>query len=154
MSTQKFHLAQINIALMKAPLDDPLMAEFVANLDGMNALADRSPGFVWRLEGEGGDATDVRPYAENILVNVSVWETPEDLFRYTFRSQHTEILKKRRQWLAPYDGAYSALWWIPAGHIPTVDEAKERLDYLRERGETVFAFTYKQLFPPPEGSAV
>lgn len=154
MSKQKFYLAQINGALMRTTFDDPLMAEFAANLDGINALADKSSGFVRRLEGKGGDATDIRPFAEDILVDMSVLETPVDLFRYAFRSEHTEILKKRWRRFAPFDETYSVLWWIPAGRVPTVEEAKERLNRLRELGETAFASIYKKLFPPSEGNDV
>jgi len=150
MPDAHFQLAQINIARMIAPLDDPIMAEFVENLAGINALADVSPGFVWRLQSETGDATNLRPYDDTILVNISVWENPECLRDYAFRSQHVEIMRKRKQWFAKFVGAYTALWWIPAGAIPTVEEAKARLEYLRMHGESPYAFSFKKLFPPPE----
>ncbi len=135
MSATLFHLAQINIGRILAPLDNPIMMEFVDSLDRVNALADASPGFVWRLKTEDGDATGTRPYQDElILVNLSVWETSSALQDYVYRNQHKEIMRKRRQWFAPFDGAYYALWWIKAGHLPTVEEAKERLDYLRGRG--------------------
>ena len=110
------HLAQVNIARMKAPLEDPLMAGFVARLDDINALADRSPGFVWRLQTDAGDATYLRPYGDDrILVNLSVWQTIEDLQAYVYRSAHAEVLRQRHDWFERFEGAYVALWWVPAG---------------------------------------
>src|SRR5215813_12554389 len=124
-----YHLAQVNIARMLAPLEDPLMADFVALSDEINALADRSPGFVWRLQTESGNATYIRPYEDDrILVNLSVWETVEHLKEYVYRSAHAGVMRRRRQWFEKFDGAYTALWWVEAGHIPKVVEAKERLD--------------------------
>ncbi len=150
MTELRFHLAQINIAQMLAPLDDPSMAEFVANLDRINALADTAPGFIWRLQSETGNATSLRPYDEMTLVNMSVWESAEALRAYTFHSAHVEIMRQRKQWFAKYAGPYTALWWIPKGHIPAVTEAKERLEYLRTHGESAYAFSLKKLFPAPE----
>src|SRR5262245_20039816 len=131
------HLAQVNIARMLAPLNDPLMADFVALLEEINALADRSPGFVWRLQTESANATYIRPYEDgHILFNLSVWESVESLKDYVYRSAHAEVMRRRRQWFEKFDGPYTALWWVEAGHIPTVEEAKERLEHLRERGES------------------
>jgi len=145
------HLAQINIGRLLAPLDDPLIAEFVANLDRINALADGAPGFVWRFQTPEGNATAVRPYAdERIIVNFSVWESVEALQTYVYRSAHAEIMRKRRQWFAKMSEAYMALWWVPAGHIPTWQEAKTRLDHLQTHGPTAYAFTFRRLFPPEE----
>ena len=147
MSPPSLHLAQINIARMQAPLDDPLMAHFVAQLDSINALAERSPGFVWRLQDEAGDATSIRVYDDDrILVNMSVWETREDLRDYVYRSSHLDVLRDRKRWFEPLDGPYLALWWIPAGHVPTPEEGKQRLDHLRRHGPTPEAFTFKHLF--------
>jgi Domain of unknown function (DUF3291) len=148
MAEAQFQLAQINIARMRAPLDDPIMAEFVENLARINALADASPGFVWRLQSEAGDATNLRPYDDTILVNISVWENPESLHDYAFHSQHVEIMRKRKQWFDKFEGAYIALWWVPLGSIPTVEEAQARLEHLRVHGETAYAFSFKKLFPP------
>lgn len=142
------HLAQANIARALAPLDDPLMAGFVAQLAGINALADASPGFVWRLQSAEGDATAVRPYDdERILVNLSVWESLEALAAFVYTSAHRPVLQQRRQWFSRFDGPYAALWWVPVGHIPDVAEARERLEHLRTHGPTALAFTFKTPFP-------
>jgi hypothetical protein len=150
MTESQFQLAQINIARMRAPLDDPMMAEFVENLARINALADDSPGFVWRLQSEAGDATNLRPYDDTIIVNISVWQNPESLRDYAFHGQHVEIMRKRKQWFDKFEGAYTALWWVPLGCVPTVEEAKERLEHLRVHGESAYAFSFKKLFPPPQ----
>lgn len=146
-----WHLAQYNLARMVAPLDDPLMADFVANLVRINTLADESPGFVWRHQGEDGDSTSTRVRGDDrILINFSVWESIESLFEYTYRSDHVEVYRRRREWIEHPTEAYLVLWWVPAGHIPSVEEADERLDYLRANGPTAHAFGFKQRFPPPE----
>jgi len=150
-----YSLAQVNIARMLAPLNDPLMAEFVARLDTVNAFADASPGFIWRLQTPEGNATDLRPYEdEMILVNMSVWTSLEDLTRFVYASenQHRDVMKQRRRWFQRFDGPYVALWWVPQGHIPTVEEAKERLEHLRVHGESPYAFTFKKPFPAPDAS--
>jgi hypothetical protein len=144
------HLAQINIARMRAPLESPIMADFVAQLEEINALADASPGFVWRLQGEGNDATSLRPFDDDfIIVNMSVWESLDDLRLYVYKSAHTHVMRRRREWFEHFDGAYMALWWVEAGHIPTVGEAKQRLLQLETYGPTVEAFTFRQPFAPP-----
>jgi hypothetical protein len=143
------HLAQINIGRMRAPLDDPAMHGFMSRLDEINALAERSEGFVWRLQGADGNNTYLRPYEdERIIVNMSVWETVEHLRAYTYNTAHAELLKQRRDWFEKFDRVFLALWWIPAGHVPSVDEAKERLASLEQRGPTPFAFTFKTVFEP------
>jgi hypothetical protein len=148
--TKTFHLAQVNIARMLAPLDDPLLSEFVARLDDINSLADDSPGFVWRLQTEAGDATSLRPYADDrILFNMSVWRSPEDLRDFVYRSAHSKVMLKRRQWFARFQSVYYALWWVPAGHVPSIEEAKERLEYLRKNGEGFYAFSFARVFPAP-----
>ncbi|HZF19866.1 MAG TPA: DUF3291 domain-containing protein [Burkholderiales bacterium] len=145
------HLAQVNIGRMKGALEDPVMADFVARLDEINALADRSPGFVWRLQAEGGNATYLRPYDDDrILFNMSVWESIEQLRRYVYYTAHVEILKRRQDWFERFSGAYTALWWVPQGHRPGVDEAKQRLAHLDAHGSTPFAFTFKHAFPADE----
>ncbi len=151
-----YSLAQVNIARMLAPLSDPLMAGFVARLDTVNALADASPGFIWRLQSPEGNATGVRAYEdEMILVNMSMWASLEDLTRYVYasESQHRDVMKQRRRWFQRFDGPYVALWWVPQGHIPTVEEAKERLEHLRTHGESPHAFTFKKPFPAPDASS-
>ncbi len=147
----KFHLAQFNIARMRAPLSDPSMAGFVANLAPINALADGSSGFVWRLQSAGGDATEIRLYGEEpTLVNMSIWESPEQLREYVYKSAHYGIVQRREEWFDQSDGPNYALWWVPVGHRPSPEDGKARLDHLRERGETEFAFSFRQLFPRPE----
>jgi hypothetical protein len=145
------HIAQVNIGRMKGELEDPVMADFVARLDEINALADRSPGFVWRLQTEAGNATYLRPYDDDrILFNMSVWESIEQLRRYVYYSAHVEVLKRRHDWFDKFSGAYTALWWVPQGHRPGIDEAKQRLAHLDAHGPAPFAFTFKKPFPADE----
>lgn len=153
MTNQLYHLAQVNIGRMRAPLDQPIMAGFVARLAEINALADRSPGFVWRLQTEAGDATYLRPYDDDrILFNLSVWESVEQFKDYVYRSAHRELIRQRREWFEQMEEAYMAMWWISAGHIPTIAEAKQRLEHLRQHGETAHAFTFKCIFQPTDCS--
>jgi hypothetical protein len=146
------HLAQVNIGRMKAPLDDPSMAGFVSRLAELNALADGSDGFVWRMQhGEGSGNTYLRPFDDDrIIVNMSVWQTIEQLRAYTYSGRHAEILRQRRDWFEKFERVAVALWWVPEGHVPTMDEAKQRLAFLDEHGPTPFAFTFKTLFPPDD----
>lgn len=149
----QFHLAQVNIGRMKGPLESDVMSGFVVRLDEINALADGSPGFVWRLQNAAGNATYLRPYDDDrILFNLSVWESVEQLKAYVYRTAHAELLRDRRAWFENLGRAYVALWWVPAGHLPGVDEAKKRLAHLEEHGPSPFAFTFKELFPPDEKS--
>ncbi len=151
MVNQNYQLAQINIARARAALDDPLLAGFVAALDEINALADDSPGFVWRLQTDAGDATVLRPYGdERIIVNLSVWESFDALKAFVYRSAHAEVTRRRGEWFETFDGVYLALWWIEAGRIPTVEEAKERLAYLQQYGASAHAFTFRRPFTVPE----
>jgi len=147
-----YHLAQVNIARMIAPLTDPLMAGFVAQLAPVNAIADASPGFIWRLQTPAGDATSLRPYTDPlILFNMSVWTSlnTSSSYVYATESLHREVMKQRRRWFQRFDGPYSALWRVPQDHIPDVEEAKDRLEYLRLHGESPYAFTHKKPFPAP-----
>jgi hypothetical protein len=147
-----FHLAQVNIGRMRAALESEVMAGFVARLDEINHLADGSPGFVWRLQTEAGNATYLRPYEDDrILFNLSVWESVEQLKAYVYRTAHAELLRDRRQWFELFDGAQLAMWWVPIGHVPGIDEAKKRLAHLDEHGPSQFAFTFKSIHPPDEG---
>ena len=142
------HLAQVNVARALAPTDSPLLADFMAALDPVNALADGAPGFVWRLATEDGNATAIRPFEdERILVNMSVWETVEDLAAFVYRSGHLDVMRRRREWFARIEH-HMALWWVPAGHVPSLAEAKERLAHLRRHGPTPHAFTFKARFAP------
>ncbi len=143
MTHAGFHLAQVNIARARGEMTDPVMAEFVARLPEINALADGSPGFVWRLQTEDGDATAVRPYEDaRILINLSVWTDLPALRGYVFRSAHAAVMRRRREWFERFDRIYVALWWVPAGHRPSVAEAVARLAYLEQHGPTAFAFSF------------
>ena len=144
----QFHLAQLNIAELKFALDTPELVEFVDSLERINALADSSPGFVWRLQGEQGDATAFDYFGPDYLVNMSVWESIEALHDYVYRSVHNQLLARRKLWFATMSQAYSVLWWIPAGEIPTLEQAEERLQLLRDKGPGPRAFTFKQRFVP------
>jgi Domain of unknown function (DUF3291) len=149
-----WQLAQINIARFKAPIDAPLLAGFVEMLDPINALADVAPGFVWRLQTDEGNATSIHAFDDDlILVNMSVWESIEDLDAFVYRSPHFEVFRRRREWTEHMERAYVALWWIPAGMIPTVEEGKRRLDLLIGSGPTPEAFTFKRTYPPPEATS-
>jgi Domain of unknown function (DUF3291) len=147
----RYHIAQVNIGRVKAPLDDPRMAGFVNRLEEINALADHSPGFVWRLQTQEGNATYFRPYDDDrILVNMSVWESIETLKHYVYRTAHAELLRDRQDWFETFASSYMALWWVPIGHRPGIDEAKKRLAHLDRHGPTQFAFGFKTIFPPEE----
>lgn len=148
-----YQLAQLNIAMMKAPLDSPELADFVANLERINALAEQSPGYVWRLQDEAGDATAIRPFGAEVLVNMSVWQDVQSLSDYVYKSAHTEMLKRRREWFERVEQAHQVLWWVPEGHRPTVQEAAERLAQLREHGPGELAFTFRQTFAAPLSEA-
>ena len=148
----KYQLAQVNIGRVRAPLEDPRMAGFVNRLEDLNALADASPGFVWRLQTPAGNATYLRPYEndDRILINMSVWENFEALKHYVYRTAHAELLRHRQEWFEMFSGSYLALWWVPVGHRPGVDEATKRLAHLERNGPTQFAFNFKSAFPPDE----
>jgi hypothetical protein len=144
------HLAQLNVGVPLGPRDDPRMAGFYADIDRINALADGWPGFVWRLVDEAGaDATSLRPFGGDLMVNMSVWSSLEALREYTFRSGHLDVLRRRREWFTPLGEAHHVMWWIPAGHRPTLAEARERLDLLRGAGATAAAFTFRDPHPAP-----
>ncbi|MDH3304786.1 MAG: DUF3291 domain-containing protein [Gammaproteobacteria bacterium] len=145
--TSKFHLAQANIARMRAPLEDPLMEGFAARLEPLNALADSSPGFVWRLQTEEGDATSVRAFEDElILFNLSVWESIEALEAYVYRSNHVAAVQQRAEWFERPTKSPLVLWWIDAGHIPTETEAQKRFELLWQNGPTPAAFTFRTRF--------
>jgi hypothetical protein len=153
MSEKQFHLAQVNIARMRAPLEDPLMADFVALLDEVNAIADAAPGFVWRFQDDSGNATYLRPFDDDrILFNMSVWESIDALKAYVYGSVHAAVLRRRREWFERFEAPATALWWTPVGRIPSVGEAKWRLDQLEAHGATAQAFTFKEPFAPGTAS--
>jgi hypothetical protein len=142
-----YHLAQVNVARMVAPLDSPQLAPFVAQLDAVNAEADRTPGFVWRLL----DASTVRSeYDPLLLFNLSVWHSIEDLKHYTYSAGHVQVFRARADWFEKPTQAHLAMWWIPAGHIPSIDEARERLDFRRAHGDTDAAFSFQSPVAPPD----
>ncbi|MET8576732.1 DUF3291 domain-containing protein [Streptomyces sp. NPDC005012] len=147
-----FHLAQVNVGRIVGPLDGPELAEFVAELPTINALADRSPGFVWRLVDEGGaDSTGLRPDGQDdlLLINCSVWESVEALRDFTYHSDHLRVLSRRREWFRRMKEAHQALWWVPQGHRPTAAEAMEKVALVREQGPGPLAFTFRETFPAP-----
>ena len=149
----EWHLAQMNVATALYPMDDPGMGEFMARLDEINALAEASPGFVWRLQSDSGNATDIQVSEDpRFIVNMSVWGSVEDLFDYAYKSAHRLVMAKRRQWFERPAEAYQVLWWVPAGHEPTVEEGLARLEHLRRHGPSATAFTFKQRFAAPDSA--
>jgi hypothetical protein len=150
-------LAQVNVGRLVAPLDSPQLAGFVAGLDPVNAVADAAPGFVWRLQTEDGNATAIRAFERDaegadggILINMSVWESVEALAAFVYGEAHLAVLRRRREWFERMTDAYTALWWVPRGHIPTVREAEDRVKRLRAHGPGPEAFTLRVHFPPPD----
>ncbi len=146
----QYQLAQLNIATMKESKESPLMADFVANLERIYAIAESSPGFVWRLKDEEGEAAGMRLFGEGILINMSVWENIEALRDFVFKSAHLEVLRRRWEWFEKMTEAYVVLWWVPAGQPPTVWEAAEKLLHLRQCGPTNHAFTFRETFAVPD----
>ncbi|WP_066981216.1 DUF3291 domain-containing protein [Streptomyces sp. NRRL F-4489] len=147
-----FHLAQVNVGRMVGPLDGPELADFVAQQPEINALADRSPGFVWRMVDEGGqDATGIRPdeHDDLLLINCSVWESVDALRNFTYHTAHLRVLSRRREWFQRLAGVHHAMWWVPAGHRPTLAEAMERVALVRENGPGPLAFTFRDPYPAP-----
>ena len=147
-----WHVAQINIGRLKHPTDDPRVAEFMDNLDEINELAEASPGFVWRLQDDSGNATAIRAFDdERILPNLTVWESVDALKSYVFKSDHAAFLRRRREWFEPMDDLpVLTMWWVRAGHVPTLEEAREHIDHLAAHGPTQFAFGFRPLFDPPK----
>jgi hypothetical protein len=143
-----YELAQMNVARLRAPLDSPQLADFVGALDRINAIADGSPGFVWRLQDDTGNATALRPMGEDMIVNMSVWRDAESLNAFVYRSDHVAVMRRRREWFEKMD-LYMVLWWVPRGHRPAVEEGIERLGLLRSLGPSADAFTFGKLFPAP-----
>jgi len=148
--TSHYHLAQLNIAKLAAPLDSPPLADFVAALDRINALAEASPGFVWRLKDDAGNATAFRPFGDDVIVNMSVWTGRQALFDYVYASDHTPFLKRRKEWFAmpAGDDPHLVMWWVPVGTYPDLIEAEARLTLLKRFGPNQNAFTFKRFFEP------
>lgn len=146
----KYHLAQINIAKARDAMDSETMKGFVDRLDEINALADKSPGFIWRLQTEEGDATSIQAFGDPaLIVNMSVWEDIDSLRHYVYKSVHVELVRDRDAWFSKILQAHQTLWWIPAGHIPSVEEGKEKLQYIDRNGPTENAFTFAKPFAMP-----
>jgi hypothetical protein len=154
-----YELAQVNVARLLAPLDDPRLAEFVAALEPVNALADQSPGFVWRLQTDGGNATGVTAFewdaagAVGVIVNMSVWVDVEQLAAFVYGPLHRDVLRRRRDWFEPMGEAYAACWWVPAGVRPTTAEAEQRVRRLRALGPTPDTFSVRTHYPQPPEAA-
>lgn len=145
------HLAQLNLSILKFPLDDPRMIDFVNGLEPINALGERAPGYVWRLvDDSGADATSLRPLGDNVIINLTVWIGVEALRDYVYRSDHLEFLRRRSDWFERPSEDMVVAWWIPAGHLPSVDEALDRLRLLREHGPTPRAFTLRRHYAPTD----
>lgn len=150
-----YHLAQINVGRLRAPVDHPMIADFAASLDRINALADETPGFVWRLVGEGNNATDIQPRPDDPLfaVNMSTWTDLDALAGFVYRTAHRDIMRRRREWFEAME-TYMCLWWVPAGHRPTPAEGLARLEALERLGPTAEAFTFRHPFPAPGATPV
>ena len=152
MQETNWHIAQMNVGTILYPADDPRMSGFMNRLDEINAIADQSDGFVWRLQSDSGNATDIDvglgPY---FLVNISVWESIDALYAFVYKSSHRELMVNRRQWFQRPEGAYQVLWWVPAGHTPTVEEGLARLELLQNEGPGPRAFNFQNEYPAPAG---
>ncbi|AFT69494.1 hypothetical protein B5T_01211 [Alloalcanivorax dieselolei B5] len=146
----QYHIAQLNIATLLAPIDSPQLSDFIANLDRINALAEGSPGFIWRLQTEQGDATGIDYFGSDKIVNLSLWNSVEELHNYVYRSAHVEIMRRKKEWFHKMGEAYMVLWWVPVGHTPSIEEAAKKLNILRETGPTAEAFTFKKAFSAPD----
>ena len=140
------HLAQLNIGRLRYPTDDPRMADFMNNLDLVNGMAERSPGFVWRLKDESNNATAIRPFADpQMAINLSVWENFESFERYVWQTVPKRFYGRRHEWFEKAEGPYFVMWWVDAGHVPTVEEAKERLEHLAVHGPSEYAFGWESV---------
>ncbi len=149
-----YHLAQINVGRLRAPTDDPVVAEFVNALDAINALADESPGFVWRLQTEEGNATGIQISDDELfIINMSVWATAVDLFNYVYRSGHVDFLRNRRDWFERMGEAHMCLWWLPTGEVPSIEDGMQRLDHFKLNGPTPKAFSFRDQFDPDGAEA-
>ena len=148
-----YQLAELNVASLKARLDSPELKDFVDNLDRINALAESSPGFAWRLKGDGNDATSLRPLGESVVVNLSVWRNVSSLRDYVYKTAHVEILRRKREWFTRMADAYMVLWWVPKGHEPPVAEAVAKLMHLRQHGPSAAAFTFAEAYSAPDAGS-
>jgi hypothetical protein len=145
-----YQLAQINVAKLRYPMDDPRIADFANNLERINAVAESAPGFVWRLQDDSGNATHIRAYDDPlIIVNMSVWQSLEALQAFAYRTEHVQFFRRRSEWFEDFGAPYLALWWIAAGAYPTPHEGRKRLDLLAARGPSPEAFTFRERFARP-----
>jgi len=151
-----YELAQVNVSRLAAPLDDPALADFVAALDPVNAVADGAAGFIWRMHTEDGNATAIQAFtwdaagSSGVIVNMSVWTDIEHLAAFVYGEMHRQVLRRRREWFEPMKEAFSACWWVPAGERPSTDDAEARVKHLRRHGATQYAFTLREHFPAPD----
>lgn len=141
-----YQLAEVNIAKRLAPMDDPIMQDFINNVDKMNAIADASEGFIWRLKDEDKDLGAEIFESHELLINMSVWKSLDDLFNYTYNSGHIEVYKRKKEWFSKMKMMHMAFWYVPEGYEPTFQDAKDRLDYLNTHGDTPYAFSFKSKF--------
>ena len=150
MAVTVWHLAQLNVGKLRAPIDHPDSAGFADNLDPVNAQAEAAPGFVWRLQDESGNATSFARDGDPLrILNLSVWESVETLKAFTYRGDYVDFMRRRLEWFGPRDAPHLVLWWIPADHEPTIEEAEDRLAFLVVNGASQEAFTFSTAFPPP-----
>jgi hypothetical protein len=153
--TEQFHVAQLNVGKTLYAVEHPRMIGFTGRLAEINAMAERTPGYVWRLQGESGDATGIHVFDDPlVIVNLTVWESIEQLYEFSYHTDHAEVFRLRRAWFEPWPGPHLVLWWIPAGTTPSLDEARARLDRLAAEGPSPEAFTLKVRFPPPAEATV
>ncbi|WP_136480967.1 DUF3291 domain-containing protein [Cognatitamlana onchidii] len=145
-----YHLAQVNIAKRKASLDDPIMVDFVNNVNKINGIADQSDGFIWRMKDEDKDLGIEIFHDDSIIINISVWKDLGSLFNYTYKSGHIDVFKRKKEWFINTKKAHMAFWYVPAGYRPNFQDAKNRLDYLDEHGESPYAFSFKSKFSPED----
>ncbi len=152
----EWELAQINIGRLVAPIDDPRISGFVEQLDSINGMAERMTGFRWRLQSEAGNATDI-VFSDDpfVIVNMSVWDSVESLRQFTYRlREHVQTLRDRAQWFEKMGLPHYCLWWVPAGHRPSVAEGRRRLEHYQRHGPTPEAFWFGHEFPEPVGEAL
>lgn len=148
------HLAQLNIARMRFTIEDPRMADFVANLDTVNGHAERSPGFVWRMVGDTPAERAAVGFGADMLVNLSVWASVEPFRAFVASAPHLPIMRRRAEWFERMPTPHAVLWWVLDGHRPSLVEARQRLDRLAVEGPSPVAFTLGRPFDPPAARAV
>lgn len=145
-----YHLAQVNIAKRLAPMDDPVMQDFINNVERINTIADKAEGFIWRMQDEDKELAVEIFQDDALLINISVWKNLESLFDYTYKSGHIEVFKRKKEWFRKMKMVHMAFWYVPEGYVPTFKDAKNRLDYLNKYGDTPYAFTFKSKFSPKD----